>query len=148
MLTRAVRRGDRYVLNGEKMWITNGSLADVAVVWAKGEDDRVRGFLIEKGTPGFKAWDVHGKLSLRASVTSGLSMTDCEIPAENLLPGVEGLRGPFSLLQPGALRDRLGSDWSGDGLLSNRAGLCEDAKAIRRTGRSPRTSSCRKSWPG
>jgi glutaryl-CoA dehydrogenase len=111
MLTRAVRRGDRYVLNGEKMWITNGSLADVAVVWAKGEDDRVRGFLIEKGTPGFKAWDVHGKLSLRASVTSGLSMSDCEIPAENLLPGVEGLRGPFSCLN----QARYGIGWGAIG---------------------------------
>ena len=107
MLTRAVRRGDRYVLNGEKMWISNGSLADVALVWAKCEDDRVRGFLIEKGTPGFKAWDVHGKLSLRASVTSGLSMTDCEIPAENLLPGAEGLRGPFSCLN----QARYGIGW-------------------------------------
>jgi glutaryl-CoA dehydrogenase len=98
MLTRAVRRGHCYVLNGEKMWITNGSLADVALVWAKGEDGRIRGFLVEKGTPGFKAWDVHGKLSLRASITSGLSLTDCEIPAENMLPGVEGLRGPLSCL--------------------------------------------------
>jgi glutaryl-CoA dehydrogenase len=111
MLTRAVRRGDRYVLNGEKMWITNGSLADVAVVWAKGEDDLVRGFLIERGTPGFKAWDVHGKLSLRASVTSGLSMSDCEIPAENLLPGVEGLRGPFSCLN----QARYGIGWGAIG---------------------------------
>src|SRR6202171_3104437 len=98
MLMRAVRRGHCYVLNGEKMWITNGSLADVALVWAKGEDGRIRGFLVEKGTPGFKAWDVHGKLSLRASITSGLSFTDCEIPAENMLPGVEGLRGPLSCL--------------------------------------------------
>jgi glutaryl-CoA dehydrogenase len=98
MLTRAVRRGDRYVLNGEKMWITNGSVADVALVWAKCEDEKIRGFLVEKGTKGFKAWDVHGKLSLRASITSGLAMTDCEIPAENILPGVEGLRGPLSCL--------------------------------------------------
>jgi glutaryl-CoA dehydrogenase len=111
MLTRAVKRGDRYVLNGEKMWITNGSLADVAVVWAKGEDDRVRGFLVERGTPGFKAWDVHGKLSLRASVTSGLSMSDCEIPAENLLPGAEGLRGPFSCLN----QARFGIGWGAIG---------------------------------
>jgi len=107
MLTRAVRRGDRYVLNGEKMWITNGSLADVAIVWAKGEDDKVRGFLVEKGTRGFKAWDVHGKWSLRASVTSGLSMTDCEISAENLLPGAEGLRGPLSCLN----QARYGIGW-------------------------------------
>jgi len=98
MLTRAVRRGDRYVLNGEKMWITNGSVAAVALIWAKCEDEKIRGFLVEKGTKGFKAWDVHGKLSLRASITSGLSMTDCEIPAENVLPGVEGLRGPLSCL--------------------------------------------------
>ena len=111
MLTRAVRRGDRYVLNGEKMWITNGSLADVSVIWAKCEDERVRGFLVEKGAPGFKAWDVHGKWSLRASVTSGLAMTDCEIPAENLLPGVEGLRGPLSCLN----QARYGIGWGAIG---------------------------------
>ncbi len=98
MLTRAVRHGDRYVLNGEKIWITNGSISDVSVVWAKCEDDRVRGFLVEKGAKGFKTFDVHGKLSMRASVTSGLSFSDCEVPAENVLPGVEGLRGPLSCL--------------------------------------------------
>src|SRR3984893_8389167 len=98
MLTRAVKQGATYVLNGEKMWITSGSLADVALIWAKCEDDKIRGFLVEKGTPGFKAWDVHGKYSLRASVTSALSMTDCKIPAENVLPGVEGLKGPLSCL--------------------------------------------------
>src|SRR5271155_3147626 len=87
MLARAVKKGDSYILNGEKMWITSGSIADVALIWAKTEDDRIRGFLVEKGTPGFKAWDVHGKMSLRASVTSGLAMTDCKIPAENVLPG-------------------------------------------------------------
>src|SRR6201998_697982 len=79
MLTRAVKKGNQYVLNGEKMWITSGSLADVAVVWAKSEDEKIRGFLVEKGTPGFKAWDVHGKWSLRASVTSGLSFSACAI---------------------------------------------------------------------
>src|SRR6202040_4208243 len=78
MLTRAVKKGNKYVLNGEKMWITSGSIADVAVVWAKTEDDKIRGFLVEKSAPGFKTWDVHGKWSLRASVTSGLSFTDCE----------------------------------------------------------------------
>ncbi len=98
MLTRAVRRGDCYVINGEKMWITNGSIADVALIWAKCEDDRVRGFLVEKGTKGFQARDVHGKMSLRASVTSGLTMNDCEIPAENALPGVAGLKGPLTCL--------------------------------------------------
>src|SRR6202046_1389580 len=81
MLARAVKKGDSYILNGEKMWITNGSISDVAVIWAKTEDDKIRGFLVEKGTPGFKAWDVHGKYSLRASVTSGLAMNDCKIPA-------------------------------------------------------------------
>jgi glutaryl-CoA dehydrogenase len=98
MLTRAKKDGDNYILNGEKMWITNGSISDVAVVWAKCEDEKIRGFLVEKGMPGFKAWDVHGKYSLRASVTSGLAMTDCRIPVSNLLPGVEGLRGPLSCL--------------------------------------------------
>ena len=111
MLTRAVKRGDRYVLNGEKMWITNGSLADVALVWAKCEDDRIRGFLIEKGTPGFKASDVHGKLSLRASVTSSLAMNNCEIPAENILPGANGLEAALSCLT----QARYGIGWGAIG---------------------------------
>jgi len=111
MLTRAVKKGNSYVLNGEKMWITNGTLADVAVVWAKCEDEKVRGFLVEKGVPGFKAWDVHGKWSLRASVTSGLVFTDCEVPAENLLPGVTGLRGPLSCLN----QARYGIGWGAIG---------------------------------
>jgi glutaryl-CoA dehydrogenase len=112
MLTRAVRRGNCYVLNGEKMWITNGSIADVALIWAKcEEDDRVRGFLVEKGTKGFKTWDVHGKMSLRASITSGLAMNDCEIPAENILPGVSGLKGPLSCLT----QARYGIGWGAIG---------------------------------
>ena len=111
MLTRAVRRGNSYILNGEKMWITNGSLADVALVWAKTEDGKIRGFLVEKGSRGFKTWDVHGKLSLRASITSGLSFIDCEIPADNLLPGVEGLRGPLSCLT----QARYGIGWGAIG---------------------------------
>lgn len=111
MLTRAVKKGDAYVLNGEKMWITNGSIADVSIVWAKCEDEKIRGFLIEKDAPGFKAWEVHGKYSLRASVTSGLAMTDCRIPAANMLPGVEGLKGPFSCLN----QARYGIGWGGIG---------------------------------
>src|ERR1700723_1132409 len=111
MLTRAVKKGNEYILNGEKMWITSGSLADVAVVWAKCEDDKIRGFLVEKGTPGFKAWDVHGKYSLRASVTSGLAMNDCKIPAANLLPNVEGLKGPLSCLN----QARYGIGWGAIG---------------------------------
>ncbi|MGA8038447.1 MAG: acyl-CoA dehydrogenase family protein [Candidatus Acidiferrales bacterium] len=111
MLTRAKKTGDSYVLNGEKMWITNGSISDVAVIWAKCDDEKIRGFLVEKAMPGFKAWDVHGKYSLRASVTSGLAMTDCKIPASNLLPGVEGLRGPLSCLN----QARYGIGWGGIG---------------------------------
>src|SRR3984885_10684976 len=89
MLTRAVKKGNKYILNGEKMWITSGSIADVAVVWARADtDDKIHGFLVEKGAPGFKAWDVHGKWSLRASVTSGLSFSDCEIPEENMFPTI------------------------------------------------------------
>ncbi len=107
MLTRAIKKGGKYILNGEKMWITNGSLADVSVVWAKCEDQKVRGFLVEKGAPGFKARDIHGKWSLRASVTSGLSLSDCEIPEANLLPGVTGLRGPLSCLN----QARYGIGW-------------------------------------
>jgi glutaryl-CoA dehydrogenase len=111
MLTRATRRGGGYVLNGEKMWITNGSIADVAVIWAKAEDDRICGFLVEKGTPGFKASDIHGKLSLRASITSALALADCEIPAENVLPGAHGLRAPLSCLT----QARYGIGWGAIG---------------------------------
>ncbi|HKW76125.1 MAG TPA: acyl-CoA dehydrogenase family protein, partial [Terriglobales bacterium] len=100
MRTRAKKSGNEYVLNGEKMWITSGSIADVAVIWAKleDEDNRIRGFLVETDRPGFKADDVHGKWSLRASVTSGLSLQDVHIPAENLLPGSGGLKSPLMCL--------------------------------------------------
>jgi glutaryl-CoA dehydrogenase len=112
MLTRAVKKGNKYVLNGEKMWITSGSLADVALIWAKSdEDEKIHGFLVGKGTPGFKTWDVHGKWSLRASVTSGLAFTDCEIPEENILPGVKGLKGPLSALH----QARYGIGWGAIG---------------------------------
>ena len=119
MLTRAAKQGSSYVLNGEKMWITNGSIADVALIWAKCEDERIRGFLVERGTPGFKAQDVHGKYSLRASVTSSLSMTDCKIPQENVLPGVDGLKGPLSCLN----QARYGIGWGAIGA----AMACYDA---------------------
>src|SRR5437764_9519592 len=89
------------------MWITSGSIADVAVVCAKCEDEKIRGFLVEKGMPGFKTWDVHGKWSLRASVTSGLGFLGCQIPEENLLPGVVGLKGPLSCLN----QARYGIGW-------------------------------------
>jgi glutaryl-CoA dehydrogenase len=97
MRTSARRDGNDYVLNGTKMWITNGSIADVAVVWARAEDG-IRGFLVERGTPGFTTSDIHRKLSLRASITSELHFDDCRIPAENMLPNVRGMRGPLSCL--------------------------------------------------
>jgi glutaryl-CoA dehydrogenase len=97
MLTTAKKDGGSYVLNGAKAWITNGSIADVAVVWAK-LAGRIRGFLIERGTKGFSTPKIDGKLSLRASVTSQLVFEDCRIPIENILPGVEGLKGPLSCL--------------------------------------------------
>ncbi|MER2560233.1 MAG: acyl-CoA dehydrogenase family protein [Myxococcaceae bacterium] len=101
MRTRAVKQGDHYVLNGSKMWITNGTIADVAIVWAKVDDggaESIRGFLVEKGMPGFVAKEIEGKFSLRASFTAELSFQDVKVPAKNLLPGVQGLRGPLSCL--------------------------------------------------
>ena len=97
MTTKAVRDGAHWVLNGEKTWITNGSVADVAVVWARAEEG-IRGFLIEAGTPGYSTSDIHGKLSMRASVTSSLAFADCRIPADQMLPHVRGLKGPLGCL--------------------------------------------------
>jgi len=97
MRTRARRDGSDWVLHGQKMWITNGSVADVAVVWAR-TDDGVRGFLVQRGTKGFTTQDVHHKLSLRASVTSELLLDDVRLPADALLPGANSLRGPLSCL--------------------------------------------------
>ncbi|HEY6448711.1 MAG TPA: acyl-CoA dehydrogenase family protein [Acidobacteriaceae bacterium] len=117
MRTRADKSGDEYVLNGEKMWITSGSIADVAVIWAKvygdpnGEDGRVRGFLVECDRPGFKAWDVHGKWSLRASVTSGLSLEDVRVPASSLMPNSGGLKSPLMCLN----QARYGIAWGAVG---------------------------------
>ncbi len=110
MATKAVRVGNEYVLNGTKLWITNGSIADVAVVWAK-LDGVVRAFLVEKETPGFTARDIHGKHSMRASVTSELSFLDCRIPADNLLPKSETLRSPLSCLN----QARYGIAWGAVG---------------------------------
>lgn len=106
MLTRAEKRGEDWVLNGEKTWITNGSIADVAVVWARTADG-IRGFLVEKGTKGYSASDLHGKLSMRASVTSSLHFSDCVIPAENQLPCAKGLKAPLSCLS----QARFGIGW-------------------------------------
>jgi glutaryl-CoA dehydrogenase len=97
MRTRAERRGDGWVLNGTKRWITNGTLSEVALVWAS-SDEGVRGFLVERGTPGFEARDIKGKFSLRASVTSELFLNDVEVSEESRLPGAEGMKGPLSCL--------------------------------------------------
>jgi glutaryl-CoA dehydrogenase len=121
MRTRARKVGKEYVLNGEKMWITSGSIADVAVIWAKvssqnedegdGKGDTIRGFLVETNRPGFKAVDIHGKWSLRASVTSGLSLQDVRIPESNLLPGSGGLKSPLMCLN----QARYGIAWGAVG---------------------------------
>lgn len=113
MVTRAERTKYGWKLNGAKMWITNGTIADVAVVWAKtGDDSRsIRGFLVEKGTAGFSAPEIKRKHSLRASITSELIFEDCEIPEENILPKVEGLRGPLSCLN----QARYGIAWGAVG---------------------------------
>ncbi len=97
LITRAEKKDGGFLLNGAKMWITNGTIADVAVVWAK-LDGEIRGFLVEKGTKGFDAPEMHGKHSLRASVTSELVFQDCLIPAENLLPKTGGLKSPLMCL--------------------------------------------------
>jgi glutaryl-CoA dehydrogenase len=97
MRTRAVRDGSNWILNGEKTWITSGSLADVAIVWARTEDG-IRGFVVERGTSGFTTSDIHGKWSMRASVTSSLSFSDCKVSHSAMLPGVKGLKGPLSCL--------------------------------------------------
>jgi glutaryl-CoA dehydrogenase len=110
MRTRAKRDGTDWILHGQKMWITNGSMADVAVVWAT-TDDGVRGFVVPTDTPGFSAPDIHGKLSLRASVTSELVLDDVRLPADALLPEADGLRGPLSCLNEA----RFGIVWGATG---------------------------------
>jgi glutaryl-CoA dehydrogenase len=109
MKTTARKSGNGYVLNGEKLWITSGHISDVAVIWAKveDEDNLVRGFLVETDRPGFKAYDVHGKWSLRASVTSGLSLQDVHVPEANLMPGTGGLKSPLMCLN----QARYGISW-------------------------------------
>jgi glutaryl-CoA dehydrogenase len=109
MKTTARREGDGWVLNGEKTWITNGTPAEVAIVWARATEDAgtIRGFLVEKGTPGFTSSDIHGKWSMRASLTSSLALADCRVPATSMLPGAKGLKGPLSCLS----QARYGIGW-------------------------------------
>jgi len=117
MTTRARKVGDEYVLTGEKMWITSGTIADVAIIWAKVDDEdgtggeTVRGFLVETDRPGFRADEVHGKWSLRASVTAGLSLQEVKIPSSNLLPGTGGLKSPLMCLN----QARYGISWGAIG---------------------------------
>lgn len=118
MITRAEAKSGGYLLNGAKMWITNGTIADVAVVWAK-LDGEIKGFLVEKGTKGFEAPEMHGKHSLRASVTSELVFQDCLIPEKNLLPKSGGLKSPLMCLS----QARYGIAWGALGA----AMACYDA---------------------
>jgi glutaryl-CoA dehydrogenase len=106
MRTHAKKRGKDWVINGAKMWITNGAIADVAIVWAMTEEG-IRGFLVDKGTPGFAAPEIERKFSLRASVTSALFFDNVVVPEENVLPGVVGLKGPLSCLT----QARYGISW-------------------------------------
>lgn len=110
MRTTARKDGDSWILNGEKTWITNGSLADVALIWGR-TDEGIRGFLVEKGTPGFSTSDIHGKWSMRASVTSSLSLSDCRVPSCQVLPGAKGLKGPLMCLT----QARYGIGWGAVG---------------------------------
>ena len=110
MITRAKKTSDGYLLNGAKMWITNSPIADLAVVWAK-LDGEIRGFIVERGTPGFETPKIEGKLSLRASVTGEIVLSDVEIPEENLLPNAKGLGGPFGCLN----KARFGISWGAMG---------------------------------
>jgi glutaryl-CoA dehydrogenase len=111
MRTTAVKNGGGYRLNGRKMWITNGSIADVAVVWAKTEGDNIRGFLVEKGMPGFSARPIERKFSMRASITAVLNFDNVALPEESLLPGSQGLKSPLMCLNEG----RYGIAWGSVG---------------------------------
>jgi glutaryl-CoA dehydrogenase len=111
MRTHARRDGSDWVLNGAKMWITNGTIADVSIVWARTDEGAIHGFIVEKGTPGFSAPEQHHKLSLRASVTSELVLRDVRVPEENRFPEIASLRGPLSCLNEA----RYGIVWGAEG---------------------------------
>lgn len=121
MRTRAEKDGSGWILNGEKTWITNGSVADVAIVWARTAEG-IRGFLVDKGTPGFTTSDIHGKWSMRASVTSSLSFADCRVSGDAMLPGAKGLKGPLGCLS----QARYGIGW---GVLGAAMDCYETARA-------------------
>jgi glutaryl-CoA dehydrogenase len=121
MLSRARRDGGGWILSGEKTWITNGSVADIAVVWARAEEG-IRGFLVDRGTPGFSTSEIHGKLSMRASVTSSLKFDDCRVPESAVLPGAKGLKAALSCLT----QARYGIGW---GVLGAAMDCYETARA-------------------
>ena len=111
MITNIKDKGDHYLLNGSKMWITNSPLADIAVVWAKDEEGVIRGMVVEKDMPGFSAPEIHGKWSLRASITGELVFEDVKVPKENVFPDIKGLKGPLSCLS----KARYGIAWGAIG---------------------------------
>jgi glutaryl-CoA dehydrogenase len=111
MITNVKEDGDSYILNGAKMWITNAPVADVAVVWAKREDGKIIGLIVERGMKGFTTPEIHGKWSLRASVTGELVFEDVRVPKKNVLPNIEGLRGPLTCLS----KARYGIAWGAIG---------------------------------
>ncbi len=111
MATKAVKCDGGYILNGSKMWITNAPIADVFVIWAKTEDNAIRGFVLEKDMPGLSAQAIKGKISLRTSITGSISMEDVFVPEENMFPEVTGLRGPFTCLNSA----RYGISWGAMG---------------------------------
>jgi glutaryl-CoA dehydrogenase len=121
MITRARRDGSDWILDGEKTWITNGSVADIAIVWAKTEDG-LRGFLVERGAPGFTVSEIHGKLSMRASVTASLAFSGCRVPSTAMLPGAEGLKAALACLT----QARFGIGW---GVLGAAMDCYETARA-------------------
>jgi glutaryl-CoA dehydrogenase len=121
MRTTAEKHGDHWILNGEKTWITNGTLADIAIVWAR-TPQGIQGFLVEKGTKGFQSSDIHGKLSMRASVTSSLHLADCAIPEQNVLPQAKGLKAALGCLS----QARFGIGW---GVLGAAMDCFETARA-------------------
>jgi glutaryl-CoA dehydrogenase len=111
MTTNIRDNGDHYILNGAKMWITNSPIADIAVVWAKDEAGKIRGMIVEKGMKGFSAPEIHDKWSLRASITGELVFHDVKVPKKNILPNVEGLKGPLACLS----KARYGIAWGAIG---------------------------------
>ena len=129
MRTTARKDGESYVLNGAKMWITNGSIADLALIWAADDDGAVRGFLVPTDTPGFSASKIPRKMSMRASVTSELVMSDCRVPASAMLPDARGLRAPLSCLT----QARFGIAW---GALGATEAVYEDALAFAKSRRT------------